>query len=333
MKKLFLILISACTLIISCTDNENEGGNNNNGALSFPDSLGLNLIFHSGFEPGTEIAKTKPHRYDIEGTDYSFDTLNNWYNNLKEYPNIGRFVIELKDGTENDRFAAIVDDPTGVSNKVLQFWLKHPHEIVNETTKKGRVQASMSNNVDLTEVYQKIRLFIHEDFNILKAYPKSFAWMGVFEVWNDPNWGVEGDYPFRFGLNIKKAEKDTVESFYFRVKGQTRDNSGPETLWEETNYDYPVPVGEWFTLETYMKEGDANNGRYYVAITSDKDVKTVLFDITDYTYHPSDPNFTDGFPFFNPMKLYTSDDIVNFVDENGGTLQFFWDDFELYLKQ
>lgn len=324
---LLLVIVILCISLISCVNKTDITDKK----VSLADSLNLELIFHSGFEPGSGIIKPANHKYYIQGIDSSFNTHNDWIENLDNYPKIGRFLIEVKEGTEDDRYAAIVDDPKQPSNKVLKFWLKHPHELIDANRKKGRVQGIIRQNSGLTEVYQKINLLLSDDFNILKTFPDSFSWLTIFEMWNDNSWGgsIDSEYPFRVTLGIRKVDEGVVDSLFFMLKGQTRDDSGSEDIWKETNMNFSLPIDEWFTLEVYMKEGDRNSGRFVVTATL-HGVHQVLFDITNYTFHPDDPVFDDGFPSFNPMKLYTSEDLVNFVDKNGGALQIFWDDFELY---
>ena len=100
-------------------------------------------------------------------------------------------------------------------------------------------------------------------------------------------------------------------------------------VWEYTNLDYDVPIGKWMTIEINFIEGDACNGHFYMSITPDGESKTVVHDIQDYTYNPTDPT-PDGLADFNPLKLYTSDDLVNYITDEGGLLQVYWDDFEIW---
>ena len=58
---------------------------------------------------------------------------------------------------------------------------------------------------------------------------------------------------------------------YFKVDAQDIDRRLPadkrfKTIWLEKNTEVKVPVGEWFTLEYYCKEGDRENGRFYMTI-------------------------------------------------------------------
>ena len=55
-----------------------------------------------------------------------------------------------------------------------------------------------------------------------------------------------------------------------------------------------------------------------------------LFDVHNYTHHPSDPS-PDGVTSFNPMKLYTSGALINGMSQANAELAVFWDDFEIWL--
>jgi len=80
----------------------------------------------------------------------------------------------------------------------------------------------------------------------------------------------------------------------------------------------------------YWKEGDASTGRLYFSVTPEGGTKTVIFDITNYTYHPSNTGVKNGLIEFNPFKLYTDPKFVNHIRDNGGVMQVFWDDVEFW---
>ena len=101
------------------------------------------------------------------------------------------------------------------------------------------------------------------------------------------------------------------------------------TLWAETNEEVNVPIGEWFTLEYYYKEGDEKEGRYYLAIKTEKGEEEVIFDLTKITHNTNDPD-PDGVSDFNPLKLYTSKGLIDYMKSQGKTLQIYWDDFKLW---
>lgn len=41
----------------------------------------------------------------------------------------------------------------------------------------------------------------------------------------------------------------------------------------------------------------------------------------------------NGFTGYNPMKLYTSKELVSYVKSQGKTLQIYWDDFKLWTNK
>ena len=90
-----------------------------------------------------------------------------------------------------------------------------------------------------------------------------------------------------------------------------------------------VPVGKWFTLEYYYKEGNAENGRFWMSIQPDGENKSVIYDLHMITHNTKDPN-PDGVTDFNPIKLYTSKELIDFMASQGKTLQIYWDDFKLW---
>jgi hypothetical protein len=126
----------------------------------------------------------------------------------------------------------------------------------------------------------------------------------------------------------------TESDLYFILDGQDcqlfADGSQKySTLWNETNQNVKIPIGKWFTLEYYYKEGNAENGKFYMTIQPDGEAKQVIFDLTRITQNTQDPN-PDGVTDFNPMKLYTSKQLINYMKSQGKTLQIYWDDFKLW---
>ena len=54
--------------------------------------------------------------------------------------------------------------------------------------------------------------------------------------------------------------------------------------------------------------------------------RTVLFDVHDWTHHPDNPA-PQGLTHYNPMKVYTSAEIAEFLHAQGAAVQVDWDDF------
>ena len=57
--------------------------------------------------------------------------------------------------------------------------------------------------------------------------------------------------------------------------------------------------------------------------------KKVICDIRDFTCNTKDPN-PDGITLWNPLKLYTSKKLVNYMRANHSALEILWDDLEIW---
>jgi len=66
-----------------------------------------------------------------------------------------------------------------------------------------------------------------------------------------------------------------------------------------------------------------------MTITSEGVEKQVIFDLTKVTHNSTDPN-PNGVSDFNPIKLYTSKKLIEYMHGEGKTLQIYWDDFKLW---
>lgn len=290
------------------------------------------LIFQSGFEPGSKVV-AKGDDADIEGIDKSISTKNNWVGDFDNHPDVGSFSLQYQGGDSSQRFAKIIPEPGNPQNHILHFWLNEP----NVEGKKGRIQANIYGNlVGWKEFYQSVRIFLPEDFNTVRMYPAKINWLTIAEYWNNITWSQSVPHRFRITLGIGKpttAEGD----LYFILDAQDCElfsDGGQKytTLWSEINENIKVPIGKWFTADYYYKEGDDKNGRYYMTIQPDGGEKVVVFDVNKVTHNSTDSN-PDGVTDFNPMKLYTSKGLIDFMRSKGKTLQIYWDDFMLWKNK
>ena len=235
-------------------------------------------------------------------------------------------------GTDLDRFARLAPDPTGAKNQVLHFWIQNATiDAGFQTHKKARIQTSFPDPLDASELYSKQRLFLHKDMAHLTSYPTwgDPWWIGVIlgELWLGAAW--EGDpFPSRINLTLAPAAG--------KLRLQLLHKSGlfPTVFWNQLNTTFEVPTGEWMTIETGYKMGNATTGRAVVVITVESTgTRTVVFDVTDWTYDPLAllPGGPGPVPatHWNPQKLYTSDNVINHIKSKGGAAQAYWDDFEL----
>jgi len=317
MKNSILIFIFQILLFTACAQEKTSEVN--------PGTL----IFQSGFEPNSKVVASGSEA-DITGADLSMPDHNDWVKDLDDNPAIGKFSLQYQGGDESQRFAKIIPEPGNPSNHVLQFWLNEP----NVGGSKGRIQGNLYGaKTGLKEFYQSERIFLPADFNTVRTFPDIISWLTIAEFWNNVTWSQTVPYGFRITLGIGKPVT-TESDLYFIIDGQDCElfSDGSQkytTLWSETNQKVKVPIEKWFTLEYYYKEGNAQDGRFYMTITSEGVEKQVIFDLTKVTHNSTDPN-PNGVSDFNPIKLYTSKKLIEYMHGEGKTLQIYWDDFKLW---
>jgi hypothetical protein len=299
------------------------------------------LVFQSGFE-GTsrvivnsqEIPDFISQGYeidDITGMDTTLNEKNDWVNDLDKSQNAGHFLIEYTGGDSTQRYVKIIPEPGNTKNHVLQFWLNDSWH-ASENQQKARIQTDIYGIKEgFKEFYQTQRVFISEDFHTLEHYPGRIPWLTISEFWNNEWWGEGERYGFRISLGIGKPTAENSElNFILNAEDQ-----GQKEVWNantDESIKIKVPIGKWFTLEYYIKEGNKETGRVYVAITPDGEQKQVVYDVHDFTHNTSDP-IPDGFIGWSPQKLYTSKELVAYVKSYGKTLQIYWDDFKLWRNK
>ena len=262
------------------------------------------LIFQSGFENDSKVIN-KGSDADIIGIDHSLPDHNDWVNDFDNHPNIGSFSLQYQGGDSTMRFAKIIAEPGKPSNHVLHFWLDQP----NVEGSKGRIQGNIYGNNGIKEFYQSVRVFLPNDFETVRSYPDKISWLTISEFWNNVTWSQSVPYGFRITLGIGKPVT-TESDLYFILDAQncTLFSDGSQkytTIWSETNNKIKVPIGKWFIMDYYFKEGNAQNGKFYMTITPEGGKKEIIFDLTMITHNTTDPN-PDGISDYNPIKLYTS---------------------------
>ena len=320
MNSISFVILFALLASMTCKNETITGSPQQNGEL----------VFQSGFENDTVISRGSDA--DIVGADKKLPGNNDWVKDLDNHPNIGNFNLQYQGGDSSMRHAKIIPEPGRPGNHVLEFWLKEP----NVDGSKGRIQANLYGNNGLKEFYQSVRIFLHDDFNTVRTYPKTVHWLTLAEFWNNITWSQTVPYRFRITLGIGKPVA-TESDLYFILDAEDcelfpDDRQKYSTVWAETNKDVKVPIGKWFTMEYYYKEGNHQNGRFYMAITPDNESKKVIFDVHKITHNTQDPN-PDGVGDFNPLKLYTSKDLIEHMKGNGKILQVYWDDFKLWKNK
>jgi hypothetical protein len=239
-------------------------------------------------------------------------------------------AIFYEGGDPSGRFAKVIPDPTKSGNHVLHYWLKEAQVSSERKGRyKGRIQMILA-DLQWTEAYQRYRMYLHPDLKPYRSYPGESTWFTINELWFGASWEGHPN-PFRITLGIAK-EKGVGKPLGFLATGEIKEKGKWKPVWHSFNDKFEVPIGEWLDIEVGYKQGDKNTGRFYVAVKRTSDaVMTTIVDVHDWTYHP---RAKKPVPMtqWNPLKLYTSSSIIDFIRNHGGATQIYYDDLTILKK-
>lgn len=246
-------------------------------------------------------------------------------------PFLGAPVLQFEGGHADQRRVAIVDDPTRPGNHVLEFRVIEPNvegtDIIGG--RKARVQMNVYGNRGVTELYQSVRMRLDDGFVSLATSSDSFDWLTLSEWWNNAGWTGE-DHRFRMTVDLVNRGPDGRAGLYLHVRATAIPpdrRRWSREVWSSASALF-LPVRQWLTVETWVREGDAQHGRFVVVVTPDGGARKVAVDVTGFTHHPDDRH-PDGYAQINPLKLYTSAAVVANARRSAPALSVQWDDLLL----
>ncbi len=251
-------------------------------------------------------------------------------------PRLGYFDIQYLGGTIAERFARVIEDPTCPGNHVLHFCIMQANERYPGGA-KARVQACIYENRDVTALCSRVRLYLHPDLAALREWDVGFNWLTLQEYWFDPGW-AGGEHTFRISLGLCREPGAGRKELHFNIHGQPVPEKGATPLprysgwdrptWEHVARDFAVSTGVWMECETGYRMGDADTGRFWFRVRPQGGDWKDVFTVNDWTCNPrsAGPQPLYG---WNPMKLYTSSALVDYVRARGGRPQVYWDDFSV----
>lgn len=331
-----LTVATACEKEIAVESPDNKATDVNSARTS---STTGTLLFQTNFDNSSITSTANPQISDITGANIPGSE---WVGT--EVGN--KFRLYYEGGNDAQRRASITTDD-GSTNKILKYQI---YDTNVPTLQKARIQADLydfkntSTGQPYKEFYQSVRMKLHySSFNKIlldnarmKAGYKSGDWVTLFEFWNNTSWS--DSYPFRVTVGLKKLEP-ARDKFVLYADAEDIDpatnNWRKPPLWETsvTNPSNTIELGQWVTIDIYYKEGTARtaNGRFWLAVTPDNGTRKVICDVRNWTQEPTEPA-PNGIKDWNPIKLYTSEAIINTVkaSPNPQSLQVYWDNYRLW---
>ena len=185
-------------------------------------------------------------------------------------------------------------------------------------------------NDGVAEVYQSVRMRLDDGFEALAALPQAFDWLTLSEWWNNAGWTGE-PHAFRITVDLANRGVGGRAGLFLHARATAKPAGGArwsETVWAAAAGDWSLPVRQWMTVETWYRDGDAAQGRFVMAVTPDGGQRRVLLDVHDATRHPL-TTVVDGLRHFNPLKLYTSQALLEAVRRTAPRLAVQWADLDI----
>jgi len=318
------------------------------------------LIFKSGFETGTAGLPEEAVEVFV-GNDTSTSPHGNWdafrarltpphpwalpaaSDNAPlaaDAPRLGYFDIHYMGGTADDRFARLLREPARPENHVLHYCVNRANEPIQNGRCKARVQAAIYDNCGITSLKQEVRLFLHPDLSCLHAWERGFDWFTLHEFWFEPAWTRVG-HPFRISISLHRDPGGGDRPLHFSVHGQPFWEEGMSAVptapgwavptWGEIQRGVEVPVGNWMELAMEYRQGDGETGRFAYRMREEGGNWQEVFTIANWTYNPRSATPAPLWGW-NPMKLYTSQELVDYVRSCGGRTQLYWDDLAIMAQ-
>jgi len=253
----------------------------------------------------------------------------NGWDELKNHPNISAVAIH-NIGKIPYALQEMRPDPVISNINTLYAQINDDDPNVSGDT-RAQLSLKFSDGLYLDVYHTSHRMYLNPDIGHFTNYSSSITWFTLFEIWNRHVDGWDGSVSgsARWGLSINK-DRGTGQPLHWRLKS---DYMQPETvhnkdMWVYRNREIPIPLGQWFTLDLYMKRGEGTNGRMIVKITPDGGLTQVLFDVSNSTIYPGHPEIQLN--SWQPFKLYLNDVYLDWMRANNKTISAYYNDFKWY---
>jgi len=298
MKPLFYLLAIYYTLSISgCVPSESASTER--------------LLLKSGFEDGVSISEDLENINGADYPGYSWDDTLSWIKS-------SRFAYIVGDDKQLNEFmeSAIESQlgPSGDSSKVLRLTNIKDDPDHSATSRNEFSFFGKDAPYDYQEGYVRYWMKLQDNLDQLIPYQESSPFYMIME-WKEPNskvrWSADecdsccqsrpgGTNNYRININLQKDANSS--NLYWLIRGEQPQPCRIEE-WRYDNREVPVPVGEWFLVEAYMKK-HTTEGRVYFAINEQVVLDTDQVQpegFSDRTTHIQNPM---RLQFWSPMKNY-----------------------------
>lgn len=240
--------------------------------------------------------------------------------------------IYLNDLSSSTAYAyqQMVQDPSGSGRQVMMG------RIINDdpnqaATSRAQMTVSYKSTMNIPVYHTSHRMYMNPDLKYLEQYNGIADWFSLVEIWTkqDPNMDGDPAGSARWGLSLHKGSA-VGSPLYWHLYGEYMQPASLkyQDFWAYDNKSFPVPFGQWFTLDIYLVRGTGSAGQFKITVTPDGGATTTVFNVNGTTEYPNRPDlYLDS---WQPFKLYIGDPWLSWMTNNGKYMSIYYNDYKWY---
>lgn len=244
------------------------------------------------------------------------------YNNKRN----GKISINYETRDLDAAIAQVEDAPRKKGKKALHFKIISPNVKEEGKKIKSRIQIELSKEPGFKSFVSEIYIYFPTSMKELNKYPYPITWLTLQEFWNAPV-GNAGK-TFRITIGMCKSRKGKL---HFGYRSQDYKNGEFIDVAKSDDSSYEVPIGRWFKLKTEVIEGDNGSGFFCLSIKERRrekilyrfETQTMATAFCEKKYSPQ------GFTLIQPIKLYTSARLTEWMKERGCAIEAYFTDWTI----
>ena len=220
--------------------------------------------------------------------------------------------------------AQVEESPEMEGKRALHFKINSPNVEKEGEKLKSRIQMDMVKRPDLKSFVSVVSVFLPQSMNELNNYPNSINWLTLQEYWNAPP--NDKGTTFRISIGLWKSKTGKL---HFGYKTQDYIDGKFIDVERESDEHLEVPIGKWFRLKTERLEGSKDAGFMCLSLM-DGEREIILYKRKMQTMatafcekkHP-----LQGFTLLQPIKLYTSARLTEWMKNRGYAIEAYFSDW------
>ena len=172
-------------------------------------------------------------------------------------------------------------------------------------------------------VVSEMSVFLPVTMEELNQCPYPITWLTLQEFWN----ALQGSHKttFRITIGLWKSKRGGL---HFGFKAQDYIDGKYIDVERGDDEQQEVPIGRWFRLRTVIEEGDSTSGFFRLTML-DEDQEHILYERTMQTMSTAicEGRYPrKGFNYLQPVKLYTSAWLTEWMKNRGHAIEAYFTD-------